>query len=160
MKHWFLADEAQTNAVAAALAQSLPQHACVWLQGDLGAGKSSFARGFIRALGVIGTVRSPTYTLVERYPLADGRECLHLDLYRIGAGSEMDFLGLDEPDPLNSVWLIEWPERAMAAIPAPDLHLSLEISGSGRQLSLVAANGWARQWLEAAAESIELRPVS
>ena len=80
---------------ARALARTRPAQAVVHLHGDLGAGKSTLARALLRALGVHGAIRSPTYTLVERYPLADGGEAWHLDLYRIGDAGELEFLGLD-----------------------------------------------------------------
>ena len=94
-----LPDAEATAALAAALAATAPPGAVVHLEGDLGAGKSTLARAWLRALGVTGPVRSPTYTLVERYPLATGGEALHLDLYRIGDAGELEFLGLDDADP-------------------------------------------------------------
>ena len=120
--------------------------AIIHLQGDLGAGKSSFARAFLRALGVTGAIRSPTYTLVERYPLADGREALHLDLYRIGDAGELEFLGI-EPE-LAALWLIEWPERGVGgALPAPDLHIGLSMEGDGRRLRARARSPAGLAWL-------------
>ena len=88
-----LADEDATVRLARLLAASQPDPAVVYLGGDLGAGKSTLARAWLRSLGVEGTIRSPTYTLVERYRLGDS-EALHLDLYRIGSGAELEFLGL------------------------------------------------------------------
>ena len=102
-----LADPEATAALGAALAASQPSVAVVHLHGDLGTGKSTLARAWLRALGITGPVRSPTYTLVERYPLATGGEALHLDLYRIGAAGELEFLGLDDTD--ARLWLVEWP---------------------------------------------------
>lgn len=142
----FLPDPAATDALAAEFARLRPASAIVHLQGDLGAGKSSFARAFLRALGVAGAIRSPTYTLVERYPLADGREALHLDLYRIGDPGELEFLGI-EPD-MAALWLIEWPERGTGALPAPDLHVSLAIEGEGRQMLARALTPAGQAWLD------------
>ena len=125
-----LADSAATDALGHALAACRPANAVVHLHGDLGAGKSTLARALLRALGVAGTIRSPTYTLVERYPLADGREAWHMDLYRIGDPGELDFLGLDEgaaslcwwsgpnagPAPCRRwTWPFRWPSRGRAA---------------------------------------------
>ncbi|MCM2356095.1 MAG: tRNA (adenosine(37)-N6)-threonylcarbamoyltransferase complex ATPase subunit type 1 TsaE, partial [Arenimonas sp.] len=90
----FLADPAATETLAEALAASQPPRAVVFLEGDLGAGKSSLARAWLRARGVRGAIKSPTYTLVERYPLPAG-EAAHLDLYRLAGAAELDFLGLD-----------------------------------------------------------------
>lgn len=133
--------------LARELAAHAPPGAMVHLLGDLGAGKSTLARAWLRALGVTGPVRSPTYTLVERYPLASGGEALHLDLYRIGDAAELDFLGLDEVEPV--LWLVEWPERGEAALPRPDLVVRLAVEGSGRSAVLQAGSDLGRRWLEA-----------
>ena len=93
--HLFLSDTDATEALGQALARTRPAVAVVHLRGDLGAGKSTLARALLRALGVAGAIRSPTYTLVERYPV-EGGEAWHLDLYRIGDAGELEFLGLDE----------------------------------------------------------------
>ena len=140
-----LADAEATEALGRRLAAHRPAAAMVHLHGDLGAGKSTLARALLRGLGVTGTVRSPTYTLVERYPLADGSEAWHMDLYRIGDPGELDFLGLDEG--AASLWLVEWPERAGAALPPVDLHVALAIDGEGRSAQLRAASPAGEQWL-------------
>ena len=142
----FLPDPAATDALAASFADVRPASAIVHLHGDLGAGKSSFARAFLRRLGVAGAIRSPTYTLVERYPLADGREALHLDLYRIGDPGELEFLGI-EPEQV-ALWLVEWPERGAGALPAADLHLRLAIEGEGRRLRAEADTSAGQAWLD------------
>ncbi|MBB1472324.1 tRNA (adenosine(37)-N6)-threonylcarbamoyltransferase complex ATPase subunit type 1 TsaE [Luteimonas sp. MC1782] len=142
-----LADETATAALAAALAATQPAWAAVHLHGDLGAGKSTLARAWLRALGVTGAVRSPTYTLVERYPLAEGGEALHLDLYRIGDAGELEFLGLDDSD--ARLWLVEWPERGLAALPRADLEVWLAVEGEGRHCRLHAATAAGAAWLAA-----------
>ena len=147
----FLPNPEATDALAAMFALARPASAIVHLQGDLGAGKSSFARAFLRALGVRGAIRSPTYTLVERYPLAEGAEALHLDLYRIGDPGELEFLGI-EPD-LAALWLIEWPERGTGALPAPDLHVALSIEGEGRRLMAMPTSPAGEAWLARVAAS-------
>lgn len=141
----FLGDEDATVALAHALAASAPARARVHLQGDLGAGKSTLARAWLRSLGVTGPVRSPTYTLVERYRLATGGEAAHLDLYRIGDAAELDFLGLDDLDPV--LWLVEWPERGGRALPAPDLVIALALEGDGRSATLLPGTEAGRHWL-------------
>ncbi len=138
-----LPDAEATERLAQALAATAPVPAVVHLHGDLGAGKSTLARGWLRALGVTGAIRSPTYTLVERYPLAAG-EALHLDLYRIGDGAEMEFLGLDDTD--AALWLIEWPERGGGLLPAADLHIALAIDGDGRRCELRPLSEAGREW--------------
>lgn len=139
-----LADTATTEALGRALAVTRPAQAVVHLQGDLGAGKSTLARALLRALGVEGAIRSPTYTLVERYPIPAG-EAWHLDLYRIGDAAELDFLGLD--DAVATLWLVEWPERAGPALPAADLLVELEMSGNGRSACLQALSDIGQAWL-------------
>lgn len=141
----FLPDPDATDGLAHALAATQPRGAAVYLHGDLGAGKSSLARGWLRALGVTGAVRSPTYTLVERYPLASGGEALHLDLYRIGDGGELEFLGLDEVD--AALWLIEWPERGAERLVAPDLEVWLAMEGDGRRATLRARSAVGEAWI-------------
>ncbi|MGH8033436.1 MAG: tRNA (adenosine(37)-N6)-threonylcarbamoyltransferase complex ATPase subunit type 1 TsaE [Luteimonas sp.] len=139
-----LADADATDALGRALAASQPARAVVHLHGDLGAGKSTLARAWLRALGVQGPIRSPTYTLVERYRVPGG-EALHLDLYRIGDAGELEFLGLDDAD--AALWLVEWPERGRAALPSPDLQVDLAIAGQGRSARLSSANPIGAAWL-------------
>ena len=141
----FLEDERATQALGAALAATQPARAVVFLRGDLGAGKSTLARAWLRALGVEGAIRSPTYTLVEHYPLAAGGKALHLDLYRIGDAGELEFLALD--DAQASLWLVEWPERGAAALPVPDLEIGLALEGEGRAAVLTAGTPAGAAWL-------------
>lgn len=148
-----LADADATERLAQALARTAPTPAVVHLYGDLGAGKSTLARGWLRALGVTGAIRSPTYTLVERYSLpaypVTASEALHLDLYRIGDGAELEFLGLDDAD--AALWLIEWPERGGGSLPAADLRVALAIEGDGRRCELQPMTEAGRDWLLRAA---------
>lgn len=155
VRELFLADEDATAALGAALAASRPSNAVVHLRGDLGAGKSTLARAWLRALGVTGPVRSPTYTLVERYPLEGGGEALHLDLYRIGDAGELEFLGLDDAD--APLWLVEWPERGLGALPGPDLEVSLAVSGEGRSCRLAFQGPAGAAWLATFEEQCRLR---
>lgn len=142
----FLADPAATEALAEALAASQPPRAVVFLEGDLGAGKSSLARAWLRARGVRGAIKSPTYTLVERYPLPAG-EAAHLDLYRLAGAAELDFLGLDELAAEAALWLVEWPDRGQGGLPAPDLRVRLAVDGAGRRARLEAASPVGEAWL-------------
>ncbi|MGY1409729.1 tRNA (adenosine(37)-N6)-threonylcarbamoyltransferase complex ATPase subunit type 1 TsaE [Luteimonas sp. A611] len=152
-----LPDEAATRALAATLAQTAPAAAVAYLHGDLGSGKSTLARAWLRTLGVTGTVRSPTYTLVERYPLAKGGEALHLDLYRIGASGELEYLGLD--DSQAALWLVEWPDRGAGALPQADLHIHLAIAGSGRAARLESGSLEGQAWVRRLANKGDLRPI-
>lgn len=133
-----LADSAATEALGVALAGSLaararPPALVVALHGELGAGKSTLARALLRALGVVGPIRSPTYTLVERYATPLG-ECLHLDLYRLADPAEFDYLGLDDAHAEGVLWLVEWPQRGGDRLPPVDLRLELAVAGTSRQL--------------------------
>lgn len=144
----FLADAEATIALGARLAAQLPERAVVHLHGDLGAGKSTLARALLRALGVTGTIRSPTYTLVEQYPLPAGGMALHLDLYRIGDPGELEFLGLDGD---TRLWLVEWPQRGQGALPQADLDIELALEGEGRRCRLGGNTATGQAWLAALA---------
>jgi tRNA threonylcarbamoyladenosine biosynthesis protein TsaE len=156
MRLW-LEDTAATERFGAALAKSRPPRAVAHLEGDLGAGKSTLARALLRTLGVTGAIRSPTYTLVERYPLAGGGEALHLDLYRIGDAAELEFLGIDPGE--GSLWLVEWPERGGAGLPPADLQVQLAIEGAGRRADLLARTSEGETWLARVAGMPELREL-
>ncbi|RLK56655.1 tRNA threonylcarbamoyladenosine biosynthesis protein TsaE [Stenotrophomonas rhizophila] len=158
MIEFFLAQTEDTDLLGQRLAATRPPQAVMQLQGDLGAGKSTLARALLRALGVQGAIRSPTYTLVERYPLADGHEAWHLDLYRIGNAQELDFLGLDEGS--ASLWLVEWPERGAGALPPTDLEVALDIQGQGRRARLTATSPAGREWLARLPQGGDLQALS
>lgn len=145
MTEIWLADADATARLGEALARARPAHGVVHLHGDLGAGKSTLARALLRALGVTGTIRSPTYTLVERYPLPVGGEAWHLDLYRIGDPGELEFLGLDADE--VTLWLVEWPERGRGALPAADLVVEMAVAGEGRQARLRALTPAGEAWV-------------
>lgn len=132
-----LPDEAATIAVGRRLALALPQSVLIYLEGDLGAGKTTLVRALLRALGHKGAVRSPTYTLIEPYELT-GHDVFHLDLYRLGSPDELEDIGIRDILALPCVLLVEWPEKGRGVLPPPDLQLSLVAAGSGRLLSLQA----------------------
>jgi len=129
-----LADEAATLAFGARLA-ALPAPQVIFLHGDLGAGKTTLVRGYLRARGYEGTVRSPTYTLMESYVLGDG-QVVHFDLYRMADPEELHALGLRELLQEAAVLFFEWPERGAGALPAPTLEVSLVPKGEGRELTM------------------------
>ena len=134
-QHWELADEAATAALAQQLAGALDEGLVVSLHGELGAGKTSFARALLGALGVGERIKSPTYSLVESYRTQD-RVAWHLDLYRIADPGELEWLGLDALSDPAALVLVEWPERGAGALPAPDLILHLSYAGAGRAAAL------------------------
>lgn len=143
---FFLPDAASTETLAEALARSMPERAVIHLHGQLGAGKSTLARAMLRALGVAGPIKSPTYSLVERYRLDQG-EAVHLDLYRIAEAAELEFLGLDDLSTAARLWLVEWPEKGRSALPEADLQIHLVVDGDGRRAVLQANSQLARDWL-------------
>ena len=107
--------------------------AVVFLQGELGAGKTTLVRGILRGMGFRGPVKSPTYTLLEPY---EEYGVYHFDFYRIGDGGELDFIGADELLAARSIKLIEWPERAGGRLPVPDLSIALGVEGAGRRAEI------------------------
>ena len=150
-----LTDAEATQALAARLAPLLAGGGVVWLQGELGAGKTTFARALLQELGVRERIKSPTYSLVEHYPLPGGNGAWHLDLYRIAAAGELDYLGLDALHEPEALVLVEWPERGAAALPRADLQLALEHAGTARVARIVARSARAQEWLQALARITE-----
>ena len=128
--------EAQ-EAFGARLAAACPARALIFLEGELGTGKTTLVRGFLRARGETGPVRSPTYTLIEPYETSHGM-LFHLDLYRLADGAELEFLGLRDILDGAAVILIEWPERAGDWLPDPDLRIRIAHQGQARRLTLQA----------------------
>jgi tRNA threonylcarbamoyladenosine biosynthesis protein TsaE len=131
-----LPDPESTESLAAALAAALPADAGGWtilLLGELGAGKSTFARAMLRSLGHEGLVPSPTYTLVEPYSLPD-YSVYHIDLYRVSSADELEFLGWS--DLQDGLKLVEWPERAPRLLTLADIQIELRYEGCGRAADL------------------------
>ncbi len=135
-----LRGEAAQLAFGRRLGEAVTAPALLFLEGDLGAGKTTLARGFLQARGHTGPVRSPTYTLIEPYALPHGT-VYHLDLYRLGDPEELEYLGLREMLAEQAVLLVEWPERGAGWLPPPDLrlHLAYSEAGGARRLRLEAA---------------------
>lgn len=151
-----LADEAATAHLGRLLAETIPSESkelLLALRGELGAGKTSLARALIRQLGARGAVRSPTYTLVEPYDLPRGR-VLHLDLYRLGGGEELDLVGYRDLRAATLLTLVEWPERAGGTLGNADLEAELVYAGSGRSLHLRAGSDPGRAWLDGLASRL------
>lgn len=150
------ADPAATAALGEALARTLPaavSGALLGLRGDLGAGKTTLARALLRALGVEGAVRSPTYTLVEPYVTARGT-ILHCDLYRLAGADELDALGYRDLRAESVLTLLEWPERGGARVGTEDLACRVGYQEAGRRIDLDAHTPTGREWLAALAERL------
>jgi tRNA threonylcarbamoyl adenosine modification protein YjeE len=141
---------ADTTALGTALAAACPEPLdgprLLFLSGELGTGKTTLSAALLAALGVSEAVRSPTYALVESYPIAWGL-ALHLDCYRLADASELEQLGLRDQHVAGVVWVVEWPERAIAALPQPDLWLRLSVQQGGREAECDPKSGTGAAWL-------------
>ncbi|OGA33651.1 MAG: tRNA (adenosine(37)-N6)-threonylcarbamoyltransferase complex ATPase subunit type 1 TsaE [Betaproteobacteria bacterium RIFCSPLOWO2_12_FULL_64_23] len=134
-----LADEAATRALGARLARVIMPGLLLYLHGDLGSGKTTFARGLLRGLGYTGRVKSPTYTLVELYTVSR-LNLYHFDFYRFRNPKEWRDAGFNEYFNGASVCLVEWPEKAGGLLPVADLDIALGFAGNGRDLSIRAGS--------------------
>ncbi len=139
-------DETAMVSLGASLGSACEPGLVVFLQGDLGMGKTTFSRGFIQSLGHAGAVKSPTYTLVEPYQLGD-LPVFHFDLYRLGDPEELEFMGIRDYFGDLSVCLVEWPERGLGALPVGDIVINMRREGAGRCLAYVAATEQGRRVL-------------
>jgi len=146
-----LADAEATETLGEALARAFPGavsgYAVLYLRGELGAGKTTCARSLLRALGVGGLIRSPTFTLLESYR-PGAVTCIHVDLYRLQSPVEVDELGLRDHLNPGCLMLIEWPEKGGEAVPAADLELTLEYAHAGRRARLGARTVLGIEWLD------------
>lgn len=143
----FLADEEATSALAQRLAAQLKPGMVIYLNGDLGAGKTTLVRSLLNALGYSGRVKSPTYTLVEPYRIA-GLDLRHFDLYRLNDEEEWESSGFREEFDGCNIFLIEWPERAQGLIPPADLEFDFTIPDYGRDVTIHANTKMGKQCLE------------
>lgn len=146
----FLADESATESLGRALAdvvKGCSHGVTVFLQGNLGMGKTTLSRGVMRGMGHDGAVKSPTYTIVEPYEHLEP-VVYHFDLYRLGDPEELEYLGIRDYFGKRSLCLIEWAEKGQGILPSPDLRLLLEPKDEGRQATLTSETSLGKELLE------------
>ena len=120
-----------------ALSRCCPNGSILYLQGDLGAGKTTLTRGFLRGLGYSGNVKSPTYTLVEPYQLGQ-TSLFHFDLYRLTDPEELELIGIRDYTVANAICIFEWLERGKSCLPAADLICMIAHQLEQRSVTLIA----------------------
>ena len=133
----FLANESEQEKLAAQIARLTPAGTVIYLQGDLGAGKTTFVRGFLQSLGHKGVVKSPTYTLVEPYSIGN-KSIYHFDLYRLADPDELEYAGGRDYFDGESICLVEWPEKAEGFLPKADILCNLSYENEGRRAEILA----------------------
>jgi len=146
----YLADEQAMSDFGARIARVTQGHGLIFLEGNLGMGKTTLSRGIIRGLGHVGAVKSPTFTLVEPYEIGEVR-AFHFDLYRLVDPEELEFLGIRDYFEDDALCLIEWPDKGAGFLPKPDLTITIGPQDSGRSLKILAQGSRGEAWCAALA---------
>ncbi|MBS4078975.1 MULTISPECIES: tRNA (adenosine(37)-N6)-threonylcarbamoyltransferase complex ATPase subunit type 1 TsaE [Pseudomonas] len=146
----YLADEQAMSDFGARIARVTQGHGLIFLEGNLGMGKTTLSRGIIRGLGHVGSVKSPTFTLVEPYEIGDVR-AFHFDLYRLVDPEELEFLGIRDYFEDDALCLIEWPDKGAGFLPKPDLTITISPQDSGRSLKILSQGSRGEAWCAALA---------
>lgn len=144
----FAADEDAMLALGARIAQTTAGRGIIYLEGDLGAGKTTLSRGMLRGLGHQGAVKSPTFTLVEPYEIGEIR-AFHFDLYRLVDPEELEFLGIRDYFEGDALCLIEWPQRGAGVLPKADMDITITPRAGGRSLLLRSHGAKGDSWCAA-----------
>ena len=146
----YLADEQAMSDFGARIARVTQGHGLIFLEGNLGMGKTTLSRGIIRGLGHVGSVKSPTFTLVEPYEIGDIR-AFHFDLYRLVDPEELEYLGIRDYFEDDALCLIEWPDKGAGFLPKPDLTITISPQDSGRSLKILSQGSRGEAWCAALA---------
>ncbi|KIF65659.1 ATPase [Pseudomonas fluorescens] len=146
----YLADEQAMSDFGARIARITQGRGLIFLEGNLGMGKTTLSRGIIRGLGHVGAVKSPTFTLVEPYEIGDIR-AFHFDLYRLVDPEELEFLGIRDYFEDDALCLIEWPDKGAGFLPKPDLTITISPQDSGRSLKILSQGSRGEAWCAALA---------
>ena len=146
----YLADEQAMSDFGARIARITRGHGLIFLEGNLGMGKTTLSRGIIRGLGHAGAVKSPTFTLVEPYEIGEVR-AFHFDLYRLVDPEELEFLGIRDYFEDDALCLIEWPDKGEGFLPKPDLTITISPQDSGRSLTILSQGSRGEAWCAALA---------
>ena len=146
----YLADEQAMSDFGARIARITQGHGLIFLEGNLGMGKTTLSRGIIRGLGHVGAVKSPTFTLVEPYEIGDIR-AFHFDLYRLVDPEELEFLGIRDYFEDDALCLIEWPDKGAGFLPKPDLTITISPQDGGRSLKILSQGSRGEAWCAALA---------
>jgi tRNA threonylcarbamoyladenosine biosynthesis protein TsaE len=162
VRQWPLPGPKDTRQLGAALAAAHPADLTgprlVYLSGELGSGKTTLVAALLQALGIDEPVRSPSFALLELYPLPSGL-AVHVDCYRLRGAQELEALGLRDYFIDGNLVLIEWPEHGATALPDPDLALQLRVEGEGRSCRALAQSAAGERWL-GAVETLRTSPIN